>query len=249
MTLGRYGSVTVEEARDQARRKLGAVANGQDPAQQAATRQAAPILKEVAPAFLSEHVELKRKPKTLSSYQHAVDHHVLPRLGRRRINEISRIDISRLHELLASTPYMANYVITVLSSLYSWAVDEGSLRRASILHVGSISSGSTAASASSSEEFAQLGEALREAETTGIPYFVDEARPTAKHAAKPENRLVIVAPDAVAAIRLLMLTGCRLREVLELKWQYVDFERRLLLLPDSKSGPKAVVLSEFGRSA
>ncbi len=128
---------------------------------------------------------------------------------------------------------MANYVTTVLSSLYGWAEREGLLaegynparriekfrehRRERFL---------------SGEEFARIGAALRDGETIGIPYSVDETRPTAKHAPKPENRRVVVAPDAVAAIRLLMLTGCRLREVLNLRWREVDFERGLLLLAD-----------------
>ena len=94
----------------------------------------------------------------------------------------------------------------------------------------------------SRDEFARLGAALREAETVGIPYEVDETRPTAKHAPKPENRRVVVVPDAVAAIRLLMLTGCRLREILNLRWREVDFERGLLLLEDLKTGRKPVML-------
>jgi hypothetical protein len=41
----------------------------------------------------------------------------------------------------------------------------------------------------------------------------------------------------------LILTGARLREILHLKWDYVDLERGLLLLPDSKTGRKAIVLN------
>jgi len=50
--------------------------------------------------------------------------------------------------------------------------------------------------------------------------------------------------QAFAALRLLLLTGCRVGEVLDLRWQHVDLERRLLLLPDSKTGAKTVYLSE-----
>lgn len=48
---------------------------------------------------------------------------------------------------------------------------------------------------------------------------------------------------AGAAIRLLLFTGCRLREILNLKWEYVDLERGVLFLPDSKSGRKTVILN------
>ena len=51
-----------------------------------------------------------------------------------------------------------------------------------------------------------------------------------------------MGPHVTAAIRLLILTGCRLREILHLKWDYIDLERGLLNLPDSKTGAKVVVL-------
>jgi integrase len=42
---------------------------------------------------------------------------------------------------------------------------------------------------------------------------------------------------------LLLFTGCRLREILHLRWEHVDFERGCLFLPDSKSGRKTVILN------
>jgi integrase len=138
---------------------------------------------------------------------------------------------------------MANYTVALLASLFSWAGRRG-LAPEGLNPARAIDRFEEDARERflSSDEFAKLGAALREAETLGIPYDVDESRPTAKHAPKPENRLVIVAPDAVAAIRLLMFTGCRLREILNLGWQDVDFERGILLLRDSKTGRKTVVL-------
>ena len=48
---------------------------------------------------------------------------------------------------------------------------------------------------------------------------------------------------SIAALRLLLLTGCRVGEVLSLRWENVNLERRLLLLSDSKTGAKPVFLS------
>jgi integrase len=73
--------------------------------------------------------------------------------------------------------------------------------------------------------------------------LVDETKPTAKHAPKEKNRRTLIGPHAAAAIRLLILTGARLREILHLKWKHVDLERGMLLLPDSKTGKKAIVLN------
>jgi integrase len=82
-----------------------------------------------------------------------------------------------------------------------------------------------------SEELAQLGDTLRLGETTGLPWQVDE------------TRRVILDPFAVAAIRLLILTGARLREILHARWEFIDFERGVIFLPDSKTGKKLIYLS------
>jgi integrase len=93
-----------------------------------------------------------------------------------------------------------------------------------------------------SDELERLGAAIREAETTGIPWEPDPTKKI-KHAPNPENRSVVISPYAAAAIRLLLFTGCRLREILHLKWTHVDFELGFLFLPDSKTGKKSVVLN------
>src|SRR5690606_4663292 len=95
-----------------------------------------------------------------------------------------------------------------------------------------------------SEEIAAIGAALLEGETTGIPWNIDETRPKAKHIQK-KNRLTFLDPHAAAAIRLFLLTGCRKRELLSLRWDEVDLERGLLFLPDSKTGKKTVILSSY----
>jgi integrase len=93
------------------------------------------------------------------------------------------------------------------------------------------------------QELERLGAATEEAETTGLPWEVDQIGPNAKHNANPENEFTKITPTAAAALRLLLFTGCRLREILYLKWEYVDLERGLLFLPESKTGRKTVVLN------
>ena len=95
----------------------------------------------------------------------------------------------------------------------------------------------------STEELTRLGDAIREGETMGLPYTIDGTKPKAKHAPKEPNRRTKIGPHAAAAIRLLILTGARLREILHLKWEQVDIERGMLLLADSKTGKKAIVLN------
>ena len=96
-----------------------------------------------------------------------------------------------------------------------------------------------------SKEFERLGNALRTAETIGMPWTMDEAKPKAKakHAARPDKRRTVADPFAVAAIRLLILTGARLREILHTRWESVDFGRVIIHLEDSKTGRKPIYLS------
>jgi integrase len=58
-----------------------------------------------------------------------------------------------------------------------------------------------------------------------------------------KKRFTKINKFAGAALRLLLFTGCRLREILTLQWEHVDLERGLLFLPDSKSGRKTVILN------
>lgn len=71
---------------------------------------------------------------------------------------------------------------------------------------------------------------------------MDETKPTAKHVPKAK-RATKIEPSAAAALRLLLFTGCCLREILHLQWEHVDMERGCLFLPDSKSGRKTVILN------
>jgi integrase len=48
----------------------------------------------------------------------------------------------------------------------------------------------------------------------------------------------------LTAIGLLILTGARLREILTLRWEHVDFQNGVLRLPDSKTGAKPIFLSD-----
>jgi len=89
-------------------------------------------------------------------------------------------------------------------------------------------------------ELAALGKALRKAETTGLPWKLNNRGKNSKHI--PRNRSPVVYPKHVTnAIRLLLFTGCRRGEILNLRWNEVDLNRGLLFLSDSKTGQKTVV--------
>jgi len=244
ITLGRVRVLTPDEARTLARKTLGSVAHGTDPAALRAAEKRAATLSDVAEQFLTEHAETKRAASTAASYRDLLERLALPELGKRKAEKVTTADIQRLHGKLGHVPYAANRLLRVLSSLYTFAskahlVPPGFNPCRGIEHFAEEGRERYLTSV----ELAKIGEALREAETVGLPYAVDATRPKAKHAPKEVNRRTIIDPHAAAAIRLLIFTGARLREILHLKWDHVDFQRGLLMLPTSKTGKKSIVLN------
>src|SRR6266536_2102774 len=121
LTLARVGKITPDEARDLARKTLGAVAQGADPAAVRAVEKRAATLQELADIFLEEHVEAKRNASTAPHYRAVLARLVLPELGNRKAEKITTVDLARLHTKMRDHPYQANRVLAVVGSLYSFA--------------------------------------------------------------------------------------------------------------------------------
>jgi integrase len=202
-----------------------------------------PTVAELADRFMADHVLAKRKAGTAELYRDILDRILKPAVGTTKADKLTRLQVGRLHSSLADTPFQANRVLAVVGSMYAFAG-----------RVGIVPEGTNPARGIdkfkesrrerflTGEELERLGSAIREAETNGIPWSVDENKPTAKHVPKVK-RSTRIAQSAAAALRLLLFTGCRLREILHLRWEHVDFERGCLFLPDSKSGRKTVILN------
>ncbi len=241
--IGPHGPVTPEQARDEAKRLLGRIVDGADPNAEKRERRAARTVNAVADEFLA-HVDEMRKPRTAAEYRRLADLHIRPALGSATMREVKRADLAGLRAALRETPIMANRVLAVFGSMWSHAAKVGDVE-ADANPVRGIERYRERARERflSVDELTRIGDALRLGETEGLPYQVNEAKPAAKHAAKSDNRRVVLDPFAVAALRLLMLTGARLREILDAQWSQVDFDRGILFLADSKTGRKPVYLS------
>jgi integrase len=242
-TIAAVGKITPEHARARAKAILGAVAHGHDPADLKTAERGTPTVAELADRFMADHVRAKRKAGTAEFYRDILDRLVKPAVGTTKADKLTRSQVGRLHSSLAQTPFQANRVLAVLGSMFGYASRAGVIaddtnpargiekfpegRRERFL---------------TGEELERLGTAIREAETAGVRWTVDESKANAKHVPKM-NRFTKIAPSAAAALRLLLFTGCRLREILHLRWQHVDIERGCLFLPDSKSGRKTIVLN------
>jgi integrase len=243
MTLARVGQLTPDQARTKAEKVLGKVAHGEDPAKEKAHDRKAETLADLAKLFLAD-IEAKKKPRTFDQYDDVLNRLVVPELGKAKANKVTVTDIAKLHRKLADTPYQANRMLAVVSSMYGYAAKHRIVPRG-FNPVEGIEKYAERERETylTLSQLERLGNAIREATTTGIPYLVDETKAKVKHAPKPENRLTKIDPHAIAAVLLLIFTGARLREILHLKWQHVDFERGFLRLPDSKTGQKAIILN------
>ena len=145
-----------------------------------------------------------------------------PRLGNHRVNEVTRADIAQLHHDLRRIAYDANRCLEMISKMFNlaemWGLrPDGSNPRKHIKKYPEEKRERFLSPA----ELRRVGEVLREMETEGIEL-----------------------PSSIAAARLLILTGCRLGEIMTLQWEHVDIPGKALRLPNSKTGAKVVHLGQ-----
>jgi integrase len=241
MSLGRTELLSPEKARDLAREILAQARLGQDPAAARATARKAPTVAELRERYDSE-VGAARKKSTNELYAMYWRRHVLPAIGGLRVRDVTHSEIAVLHRKIgATTPATANRVLKLLSSFFNWA-----------RKIGERPAGDNPARDIEAfpefprekfltlEELMRLGAAIEEAETIGIPW---EPAPHKKTKHTPKNRRVAIDLWTAAALRLLLFTGLRYREVLHAKRANVDSQRGLLTLDDSKTGKKTIVLN------
>lgn len=224
LTLGRHGAITAEEARDLARKALGAVAGGSDPASDKVEARRAQSVSIAFAEWLDRHIDVKRKPTTRVEYRRLFDKHIKPSIGARALKEVQRADVLALHRKLATAPYVANRAVAVLRSFFTWC-ERQSLRplNSNPARLVEFYREAKRERLVSADEFARLGAALRAS-------------------AANESRW------AIAAVMLLLFTGARRGEILALRWAEVDLLGGVARLPDSKTGAKTLYLSQAARA-
>jgi integrase len=224
ISIGKHGAPwTAESARQRALQLLAEVQAGGDPLE---ARKAVEDQKWMGLAlddWLSE-VDGRLKPRTAEEYRRLMTAHALPLLAKRHVADVTRSEVAKLHYALRQKPFEANNCLRVLSSFFTWCERHGLRPDGSnpCRHVVKYREKRRERFLSGAE-MARLGETLADAEAKGASPFV------------------------IAAVRLLVFTGARLREVLGLRWDYVDLEAGYLRLPDSKTGAKAVHLNAPAR--
>ena len=221
IAVGRHGVISPDQARRKAAQMIVRIKAGEDPNPEATKKPSGPTVAELAERYLVEHVQVRCKPRTVEACRWLVKKFVLPDLGNMAIYEVEREHISDLHHKHRNTPYQANRILEVVRKMFNLAEGWGLRKDGSnpCRHVQKYKEKKRERFLSD-DEFHKLGQVLNEIEAEG-----------------PEIR------SAVTAIRLLMLTGCRLNEVQTLRWEDVDLEAAELRLRDGKTGARMVPLS------
>jgi len=226
----------VEEARREAmtilaRSEAPASEDAPEPTREplaAAPRQGlkSPTLAEFALRFEQEHIAMRLKPGTARNYRSALSKYILPALGERSIDDVTTADVQRLHNSLRPLPCAANYARLVLSVMFTKARKWGVTRQ-----------GNPVADVERFGERA-VERFLTPEERQALERVLAQAERTS------HGQTGYIRPDAIAAIRLLALTGMRHNEVCDLCWEHVDWRQKMLRLPDSKTGKRDVVVSD-----
>ncbi len=220
-TIGAHGVLTCDEARNIAKIWLADAATGGDPSQDKRTDRSAVTLREFSEQYLTRHARVRKKPLSVEADERNLRNHILPALGSRAMPDISKQDIARFHSGMSDRPGAANRSLALLSKMFNlaelWGVrpDYSNPCR----HIEKFKERKIERFLSG-EEFARLGRALAECESEGTE-----------------------RASVIAAIRLLVFTGCRRDEILKLEWTSIDFEHTCIRLPDSKTGAKPVYLN------
>jgi len=222
VTVGPHGVLTPDQARGMAIDALAEVRSGRDPAGEKKERRSALTVQELANRFDAEHIQVHLKESTAREYRRNLRRFILPVLGRHKVLEVTRADVARFHHDLRHVPYQANRNLEIISKMFNlaemWGLrpDGSNPRR----HLRKYPEQKRERFLSPSE-LRRLGEVLDTMEAERVEL-----------------------PSAILAVRLLLLSGCRLNEVMKLHWEHVDLASGILRLPDSKTGAKAVQLGQ-----
>ena len=237
MTIGAHGSPwTVDQARAEAMRVLGRVANGDDPAKEKQEAKKQITVAELCDLYLEQGTGTK-KASTLLTDKGRIERHIKPLLGRLKVPDVTRADIKRFLQDVANGKTAkdvktglrgraivrggkgtASRTVGLLGGIFSFAFDVGLINENPARGVKRFAD-KKGQRYLSQQELVALGKALREAAEAG------------------ENS------SAIAILKLLIFTGARKGEIETLKWREIDFQSGYMRLADSKNGQKAVPLN------
>jgi integrase len=251
-TIGLHGVWTPETARREAKIQLGKVAQGDNPAEEKQIKLAAVTVKELCERYVEDMYAglilgkggRPKKQSTIGTDIGRINGHIIPLLGRRRVQDLTRADVTKamndIHagktrgikksaklrgkSILRGGPGTASRSVGLIGSMLTYAINAGIIEH-NVAHGIRKPKDRVRDRRLSEDEYRALGKMLREA--------------------GQDERYVFT----VAIIRQLALTGCRRSEIISLKWNDVDLENSCLRLSESKEGsstrPIGIPVVEF----
>jgi integrase len=210
LTIGRHGPLlTFDQAKKQARAMLTDAMRGEDPVEIRKTARRAPSIADLAVDYLERHAVPKKRPKSVRDDRAMLDNIILPKLGARKVDAIGRRDIEAIQVAMKDRPYQANRVLSLLSKMFNLAV-EWKWRQDN--------------PAKSVERYQEQKRErwLTDEELRRLCAVLDE---------HPNTR-------AANAVRLQLLTGARLGEVLTSRKEDFDLRRGIWTKPSHQTKQK-----------
>ena len=119
--IGIHGQVTTEEARGFAKKHLGGITQGNDPAEQKKINHALPTIADLAKEYQERHGDRKRA-KSQKEDKAMLDQYILPAFSQQLVSQVTLRDIQSLHLKLKNIPYRANRILALLSKMFSLAI-------------------------------------------------------------------------------------------------------------------------------
>jgi integrase len=248
--IGRFGKITPDEARAEAKKSLGRVEVGEDPQNQRAAARKVLTIAELCDVYLDEGMSTK-KPTTQYLDRIRINGFVRSHLGRRKITEVGREDVERLRDLIATGQAKGEPLTDD---------EKGALKRKDPNATGlpsgrRVRGGKTAATRTikllnSMFKFAIGRKLCKENPCKGVALFADVERErflsTAEVASLGDALTAATEegkhPYLAAIVRLLMFSGARKNEIARLRWSEVDLDRAVIQLEESKTGRKPIQL-------
>lgn len=220
--IGLFGELTVDQARTIAQRWLAEVREGKDPSLERRKKRLNPTIREFCEEFIERHSIPHNKPGTVSRNRCLMKNHIIPALGKYKVADVRRVDIANAHSNRAATPCTANHMLGLLKKMFNCAELWG--HRAE---------GANPCRLIPKYPDGKRTRLIRNPELAKLYDYLDRA-----------DALGLEHPTYTLAIRLQFAFAARMSEIINLEWEWIDFEDRRVVWPDSKNGEMSKPLSE-----